>query len=714
MSKPTSSPSLPWIAELVALVGEKNVLTEPGERFFYSFDSALDRAIPSAVVIPQTPEQVAGIVRILARYKKPFVARGAATSLCGGPVPLHSAVVIALAKLTRISAINAARREVVVEPGVINLRLQNAIAGDNLFYPPDPGSQKACTIGGNVATNAGGPHCLKYGVTSQFVQGLEIVLPDGQVLQTGVDEPGYDLTGLFVGSEGTLGIVTRVRLKLLPKPKFIRTMLVSFSSIEDAIQSVTDIIGAGLLPATLEAMDKTTVAAVEAFSHAGYPLDAAAVLLIEIDGDMAADLDRQAQQINEFCQKNKSRDYRFAKDEAERAKLWEGRRGAYAAMARLAPNVLVEDGAVPRTRLPEALRRIKKIAEDAGLRVALLFHAGDGNLHPQIIFDERDVEQTRIVKEAGYQMLKACVDLGGTISGEHGIGIDKREAMKWLFSRETLALFRRIKMAFDPENQCNPDKLIPLVSKPAAVVDKDLDGDIEAPDGLITPVSVEALLPAVRHLARRKSFFGIQGSGSRYRVRESFVVSTKKINRILEIDPGNLTVTVEAGASLAAVRTAVEKEKRYLWVHGGGTVGGVVATRASAVPPVRDMILAMRVLLPTGEMVEFGAKTMKNVAGYDAARLLVGSWGTLGLIVDVTFRLFSMPAPELRGADTKPFLFRDIHRKIKKAFDPDSVLSQRMTMLTAADITSHPKGEQMGGVEGSGDVPKNIRDKFWL
>jgi len=372
------------------------------------------------------------------------------------------------------------------------------------------------------------------------------------------------------------------------------------------------------------------VAAVEAFVHAGYPLDAEAVLLIEVDGDVEKTLDAQVQGIQKICEKNNSSQVRFAKDENERKKLWEGRRGSYPAMARLAPNVLVEDGAVPRTKLPEALKTIKTIAQESGLEVALLFHAGDGNLHPQIIFDERDAKKTKIVKEAGYKMLKACVDLGGTISGEHGIGIDKREAMKWLFSKETLALFRRLKNAFDPENICNPDKLIPLVR---ATDKKETPSLPETPDqviswGPVSPASEPEMIERVKGWARDRRQFGIQGTKTKFTVPDQVVLNTVKLDKILDFDLGNLTVTVQGGALLTAVREEVEKAKQYLWVAGEGTVGGTIATRSSSAPPLRDQILGMRLLLSNGEVVQFGAKTMKNVAGYDAAKLLIGSWGT--------------------------------------------------------------------------------------
>jgi FAD/FMN-containing dehydrogenase len=531
-----------------------------------------------------------------------------------------------------------------------------------------------------------------------------------------VDDPGYDLTGFFVGSEGTLGVVTSVRVKLLPLPSYVRTMLVSFRSMEKAIQSVSDIIAAGILPATLEAMDHTTVAAVEAFVHAGYPMEAEAVLLIEVDGEKPAPLDGDANRIKMICEKNECFDFRFAKDEIERNKLWEGRRGSYAAMARLAPNVLVEDGAVPRTRLVEALKKIQEIANAHKLRVALLFHAGDGNLHPQIIFDERDVAMTKRVKEAGYQMLKACVDLGGTISGEHGIGIDKREAMRWLFSRETLVLFRRLKNAFDPENFCNPDKLIPLVGKGAesaapASVPAAAEKSYElSPLGGTSPATEDDLISMIKSFALEKKQFGVQGTQSKYKVLENVTVSMAQLNKITDFDKGNLTITVQAGALVADVRREVESAGQYLWMAGEGTIGGVIATKSSARPHLRDIILGMRVLLPNGDVVQFGAKTMKNVAGYDAAKLLIGSWGTLGIILDVTLRLFPYPAAEFRTVKPSPFVMREIHKRIKNAFDPANMLAVRTAMLTAEDVNKVVPDKPKPPTENDFS---QFGDKFW-
>ncbi|MFN0118375.1 MAG: FAD-binding oxidoreductase [Elusimicrobiota bacterium] len=699
------------IQKLIGYLGKENVLCESGELLSYSFDAALDRSIPSVVVIPQNADQVQKVVQVFVQNKIPYVARGAATSLCGGPIPLNGAAVIAMARFNKFGKLDKERKELIVEPGVINLKIQEYVATSKLFYPPDPGSQKACTIGGNIATNAGGPHCLKYGVTSQFILGLDVVLPNGNLIQTSLDDPGYDLTGLFVGSEGTLGVVTKAKLKLLPQPEQVKTMLVSFPSIESAIQAVSDIIAAGVLPATLEAMDQTIVRAVEAFIHAGYPVDAEAVLLIEVDGSKEDSLETQVYTIQKMCENNGAQEFRFAKDEEERKKLWEGRRGSYAAMARLAPNVLVEDGAVPRTKLPEALKKIKEIAQAAKLKVALLFHAGDGNLHPQIIFDERDIEQTKRVKEAGHLMLKACVDLGGTISGEHGVGIDKREAMKWLFSRETLSLFRRIKHTFDPANLCNPDKLIPLVGKVAPEVPRESSADLVA-IGKFSPATEPELIDTIRSAAHKKTPFGVQGTTSRYRLKETLIVSMKQLNKIIDFDKGNLTLTIQSGALLAEARREVEAAGQFLWVAGGGSIGGVLATRQSVAPSLRDLVLGMRVLLPTGEVVQLGAKTMKNVAGYDVPKLMIGSWGTLGIILDVTFRLYSFAQASSKSVKTTPFVFREIHKKIKSAFDPVGLMAPRLTTLTNEEIAQKPEGESSES-EISSDALKKISDKFW-
>lgn len=675
------------------IVGKKNLLSQDVELLLYSYDSAIDRALPSAVVFPETAQQISEILKICHQNKIPFVARGAGTNLCGGTIPLHDALVIAPTRMKRILSIDPQKRAAVVEPGLPNLFLKKALEPYGLFYAPDPSSQKACTIGGNIGTNAGGPHCLKYGVTSHHVLALQIVLPDGEITECSVEQPGYDMTGLFVGSEGTLGIVTRATLNLIPIPERVETMLASFPSLESAIQTVTEIIAHGIIPATLEAMDKMTVQAVEAFVHAGYPLDAEAVLLIEVDG--GAEVKSQVEAIQKICGQNGCKEFRLAQDEKEREKLWEGRRGSYPAMARLAPNVLVEDGAVPRNKLPEALKKVREIASENGISVSLIFHAGDGNLHPQILFDERDVEQTRKVKRAGYAMLKACVSLGGTISGEHGIGIDKREAMRWLFTPETLALFRRIKQSFDPENLCNPDKLIPTATKngkerSALAAGSHLSSTVSlAGAKLFEPKSEEELCAFLSACVPARKKVLVQGTKTHFTLSQKeseSLLSTQALNKILEHDIENFTATVQGGIKITDLQKALSLKNQKVLLLSEGTIGGLLATHPAQAPPIRDQILGMRVALANGEMVEFGAKVMKNVAGYDALKLLLGSRGTLGIIVSILLRTYPQNYPldpmkrytafplggSSGGAMEKQKRDR-MYEKIKRAFDPQNI-----------------------------------------
>lgn len=457
------------LAELRGIVGPGGMLASPGDLLAYEYDAALERAMPDVVVLPTSTEQVAAVVRLANREGLPFVPRGAGTNLSGGSVPIKGGIVIALSRMNRILEIDIPNERAVVEPGVVNLDLSMALAPHGYYYAPDPASQKVSTIGGNVAENAGGPHCLRYGVTTNHVLGLEVVLPDGEVIETGgkaIDPPGYDLTGLFVGSEGTLGIVTKVIVRILPLPEAVKTLLAIFDTIEDASRSVSAIIAAGLVPATLEMMDKHMIAAVEASLRSGFPIDAEAVLIIELDG-LRDELDRQANRIIAICQEHNVREVKAAASEAERNLLWAGRRGAFGAIARVSPSYLVLDGTVPRTSLPEALQRAAEIGRRHGFVVHNVFHAGDGNLHPLIPYDGRDPEQKKRAVQAGMEILETCAALGGTISGEHGIGLEKIKAMPLVFQPADLITMRQIKHTFDPDNLCNPGKVLPAADAAA-------------------------------------------------------------------------------------------------------------------------------------------------------------------------------------------------------------------------------------------------------
>jgi glycolate oxidase len=383
--------------------------------------------------------------------------------LSGGCLPLDAPVMICTSRMKRIVDIDIANRRAVVEAGVVNLDVTKAVAAHGLCYAPDPSSQAACTIGGNVAENSGGPHTLKYGVTTNHVLGVELVLPDGDVVTLGgavEDRPGYDLTGLVVGSEGTFGIVTQATLRLIRQPFAWKTLLGIFESVAEATATVSGIIRAGIIPAALEMMDQLIVGAVEAAYRFGFPTDAGAVLIVELDG-LAAGLDEQVRQVTEICYREGARDVRVAKDEAERALLWKSRKRAFGAVGRLAPNYCTQDGVVPRTKLPEILRRIQDAERRYGLRIGNVFHAGDGNIHPILLYDERDPDEVERVLAAGREILEACVELGGSVTGEHGIGVEKIAQMPLLFSADDLAVMNRIRAVFDPDGRCNPGKILP-------------------------------------------------------------------------------------------------------------------------------------------------------------------------------------------------------------------------------------------------------------
>jgi glycolate oxidase len=451
------------IRRLEAAVGRDGVLSRPEELLAFEYDGTIEKALPQAVVFPTSAEQVAAVVRIALAAGLPVVPRGAGTGLSGGAVAALGGVVVALTRMKRIIEIDAANRLAVVEPGVVNLELSQATAPHGLYYAPDPSSQRACTLGGNVAENAGGPHCLAYGMTTNHVLGLEVVLPDGTIAWLGGrarETPGYDLRGAFVGSEGTLGIVTKIVVRLLRKPEATRTLLAIFDEVDQASEAVSAIIGRGILPTALEMMDREIIRAVEPALHVGYPMDAGAVLLIEVDGLREA-VAEQAVAVREVCLDVGAREVREAEEAAERERLWAGRKGAISAIGRIAPNYYVLDGVVPRTKLPLVLRQVYDACERYGFPVANVFHAGDGNLHPNILFDERRDGETARVLEIGAAIMRLCVAAGGSITGEHGVGMEKRSFMEWIFSDDDMAAMAKLKSAFGSSELYNPCKLFP-------------------------------------------------------------------------------------------------------------------------------------------------------------------------------------------------------------------------------------------------------------
>jgi glycolate oxidase len=451
------------IDELRTIVGENYLLLEKEDVIVYEQDGSIFQVMPEIVVLPANAEQVASVVKAARRANVPIVPRGSGTGLAGGAVPAEGGIVLSLARLDRILKIDLQNRLAIVEPGVINLDITKAVAKDGLFYAPDPTSQPACSIGGNVANNSGGPHTLAYGVTTNHVRGIEVVLDDGQIIWLGgevPDTPGYDLCGIFVGSEGTMGIVTKVAVQLMQTRESIRTLLAIFDKMERATQTVVDITAAGIIPAALEMMDRTTIEAVETGSPVGLPRDAEAVLIVEVEG-LKEYTDRSVSLAQRICEGNDAREARIARDETERQLLWKGRKGAFGAMGALAPNYYVQDGVVPRSKLPEIMRRVAETAQRHNLRIANVFHAGDGNLHPNILFDMRTPGELDRVIEAGAEILRACVEAGGSITGEHGIGLEKKAYIGLLFTEADLDAMMRVRRVFDPDGRFNPAKLFP-------------------------------------------------------------------------------------------------------------------------------------------------------------------------------------------------------------------------------------------------------------
>jgi len=648
-----------FLEQLKRIVGPAYVAAGRADAEVYSYDASLAVAAPDAVVLPADTEQTAAVVRCAAEAGVAFVPRGFGTNLSGGSVAARHGLILELARLNRILEINPAGRYAVVQPGVTNFELQNALAPLGFTYAPDPASQKVSTLGGNAAENSGGPHCLKYGVTSNHVLGFTTVLADGQVVQMGgpaLDPPGYDLRGVLIGSEGTLGIFTEMVVYVMPAPESVVTLLAVYDAHAEAAQSVSAITAAGIIPATLEMMDSTIIQAVEDSKPCGYPRDAAAVLIIEVDGP-AVGLQEQAERIRGICAAHGCREIRQAKDAAERDLLWAGRRGAFGAIARLAPSFLVADCTVPRTRLPDALACVATIAGKHGIRHGNVFHAGDGNLHPVLLFDPRVPEQVERVHRAGSEIVQACVDLGGTITGEHGVGIEKIDAMRLIFSEDDLNVQRQLRSAFDPQDLLNPGKILPPTDgsepsdRPSYREIDEIDqaelvpSDIDEACAMVRRAGLDgvALLPVGNGT---RGDFGNDGDAGVVRL------CTAKLASIVDYDPANQVVAAGAGMSLKSLQDVLAEHDQWLPLrppgNGKHTLGGLAALGLCGPERLRygaprDLLLGLKFVSGTGALITAGGRVVKNVAGYDLTRLVTGSAGTLGLIAELTFRLRPLP-----------------------------------------------------------------------
>jgi glycolate oxidase subunit GlcD len=644
------------INELRRIVGDRHVSESRTAAELYSYDGSLAKGALGAVVFPADARETAQVVQAAGRAGVPFVPRGFGTNLSGGTVLPYGGLTICLTRLNRILGIFPQSRSAVVQPGATNLELQNALAPLGFFYAPDPASQRVATLGGNVGENSGGPRCLKYGVTTNHVLGLEVVLADGEVLRLGgslYDPPGYDLRAFLIGSEGTLAVVTEVTVRILPKPERVVTQLVVYDDVAAAAQSVSDIIAAGILPATLEMMDAPIIRAVEDSYTCGYPRDAAAVLIIEVEGHTTG-LGRQAQRIREICMRNRCREVRDAASAEERNRLWEGRRGAFGAVARLAPNYLVNDCTVPRTRLPEALAQVAAIVKRHGFEHGNVFHAGDGNLHPLILFDSRDPDQLKHVHEAGWDIMIACVELGGTISGEHGIGVEKLEAMRLVFSDDDIDVQRSLQAAFDPNRVLNPGKMFPDTQRPFAFEKH----AIWATAGWAPTAAERAMAATVKQALHDGQGLLPLGSGhlgdfGNVSPTPLTPLKADALNVMLDLDPANQVVTAGAGMTIGAVQEALAPHNQWLPLRppytlmqrtmGGITALGACGPERTAYGAPRKLLLGLKFIDGRGRLINAGGKVVKNVAGYDLTRLMAGSAGTLGIITRVTMRTATRP-----------------------------------------------------------------------
>jgi len=708
------------IEKLRAVVGREAVLSEPDELLVYECDGLPQHKYrPRAVVFPSSTEETAAVMRVLAQAGVPFTPRGAGTGLSGGALALNQGVVIELARMRRVLKVDEVNRTAVVQTGVVNLHVSRAVAHLGLHYVPDPSSQPTCTIGGNIAENAGGIHCLKYGTTTDHVLAARVVLAGGEVVDlggAGAEQPGYDLLGVFVGSEGTFGIATEATLRLVPIPPVVRTLLAEFPEVNDASHAVSAIIAAGVMPAALEMMDREIIRAVEASVFAaGLPLDAGAALLIELDG-IEAGIDEEADRVKSICLQHGARDCRLARDENERKKLWAARKGAFGAIGRISPDSMIQDAVVPRSRLPEVLDAAYQIAARYRLRIANVFHAGDGNLHPLICFDSRFPDEVHRVKEAGRELMETCVRAGGSITGEHGVGFDKRELLSLIFSEPDMDTMLRVRTAFDPTGLCNPGKIIPMLrgcgearaqaksnvlsesrrvgiatgsravqvtgpqhstnlSLPDIRFDPDmarqrlaqLVGDKNISASLCLHVSPSPLMVSpgsiaevceVMKLASTEGWAVVPAgamtwldAGQPLR-RANIIVSTRRLTRIIEHEPADLVAVAEAGVTLEDFNDELARNGQWLAIDppndGRATIGGVVATGQGGAQQFgygapRRHVIGMKVVLADGSLIKAGGRVVKNVAGYDLCKLFTGSYGTLGVIVEVNFKLRPLP-----------------------------------------------------------------------
>lgn len=643
--------------KLKTLLGKDQVCLDSAELLVYETDAALDRGAPDAVVFAHSMADVQRVVHWCTEMGVALIARGAGTGLSGGAVAEKGGVILEFSRMNRILEIDPLGRSAMVEPGVVNMALDEAVRRQGLYYPPDPASGRSATLGGNTAENAGGPHCFKYGVTTNYITGLEFVLPDGQALMAGgyaFDYPEFDFTGLLVGSEGTLAIVTRILARLLRVPPGVKTMMAAFQSVEAAGAAVSTVISAGLVPATMEMMDQKIARIVEDYAHPGIPVDAGALLIVEVDG-YPEGLDPQIDEIAHILESCGGYDLRIANSLEARERIWFARKSAAGAMARLAPAYLLLDGTVPRSQLARTLETTNRICDQYGLQVGYVFHAGDGNLHPFILTDPRNPDLLQRAHLAGREFMQAVTALGGSITGEHGVGIEKRHYLHLMYTPEEMSLMQDVKQVFDPQQIFNPGKIFPdgedLAVQKSAPSAGAVKKDSLLPPPVFLPSTAGLAAEGLAALSRAGEALRVYGGEAERRRDSGRALFTGGMRGVAEFAPNDLYVTAGAGTPVDELLAFLHErgfQAALLSPWPQATLGGLLAANLNSpmrmrYGGLRDQSLAMTIVAADGRIIHAGRPVVKNVAGYDLPKVMIGSYGVLGLIADVTLKVFALP-----------------------------------------------------------------------
>ena len=631
---------------LSQIIDKRRMIIDPAEMIVYESDATSERGKPDGVVFPRSAEEISRLVFWAAKQHIPIVARGAGTGLSGGAIAEHGGIIIEFSNFNRVLELDTAGKSVVAQVGVINQALDTWVKTKGLYFPPDPASGRSSTIGGNVAENAGGPHCFKYGVTSNYVTGLQVVLADGRIVRLGgraLDYPEYDLVGLMTGSEGTLGVIVEMYARLLRHPPGVKTMMAAFDDVETAGRAVSAVIAAGLVPATMEMLDQSTMRIVEDYLHIGLPVHAGAMLIVEVDGYQTS-LDVQMNEMVAVLAQNGAREMRVAKTVEERDQIWYGRKSAAGAFARIAPEKFTIDCTVPRSQIASMLHAANEICLRLELNVGYIFHAGDGNLHPNIPFFPSDKDQVARGWQACEAIMRAAVARDGTITGEHGVGIEKREWMAFMCDGAELSAMWDVKQVFDPGNLLNPGKIFPSMM-PEINRAKPMDAS-RVPSDTFMPKSAEEAAAGLVAQSMAKKNVSINA-----RRDNAVMLSTQALNGIIKYAPDDLYITVGAGMTLDEIQAFLAKDGWRVPLVSPWrdmTIGGIVATNLNSPQrmrygAVRDVMLCAHVALTDGRLVRAGRVVVKNVAGYDLPKVLVGMHGTLGLLTDITLKLVAIP-----------------------------------------------------------------------